>query len=124
MAGGEVLLIEDDRIIGEMYALRLRQDGWRVKVAGSGEEGIAEASAMPPDLILLDIMLPGMDGLEVLAQLRKSPATAQLPVLVLSNSPGLHASRRRAEALGIAGWRIKSDTVPSVLAAEVARLLR
>lgn len=119
----QLLLIEDDRVIGEMYAIRLRQDGWRVQLAGSGEEGLAVAAAQPPDLVLLDIMLPGIDGLEVLAQLRRAEVTACVPVLVLSNSPGLNASRRRAEALGIAGWRIKSHTVPSALAAEVARLL-
>lgn len=121
--GRQVLLIEDDRVIGEMYSIRLRQDGWRVQLAASGEEGLAVAAAQPPDLVLLDIMLPGIDGLEVLAQLRRAEATAGVPVLVLSNSPGLNSSRRRAEALGIAGWRIKADTVPSALASEVARLL-
>jgi DNA-binding response OmpR family regulator len=118
-----ILVIEDDTEIADMYAIRLRQDGWQVDIAPSGEDGVVRALAEPPDLVVLDMMLPGIDGVEVLTKLRSDARTKGVPVLVLSNSAGLSDRIERARRLGVLGWRVKSSTTPSQLSAEVRSFL-
>lgn len=119
-----VLMIEDDRVMAEMYAFRLRQEGWYVDIAASGEEGLALAIDRPPDLVLLDVVLPGIDGVEVLRRLRAHERTRNLPTLVLSNSPGQAGRLESAKALGILGWLTKATTMPEDLVAYLRRLLQ
>ncbi len=78
----QLLMIEDDSAVAEMYRLRLSADGYRVTIARSGEEGLELAANQQPDLVYLDLRLPGMDGFEVLRRLRASGSKA--PVLVLT----------------------------------------
>ena len=106
-----------------MYAIRLRQDGWQVDIAPDGEEGVVQALAEPPDLVVLDMMLPGIDGVEVLTKLRSEERTKGLPVLVLSNSARLSDTVQRARRLGVLGWRVKSSTTPTQLSSEIRSFL-
>lgn len=114
-----LLMIEDDRSIAQMYTLRLVQDGWMVDVATDGEAGLASALSEPPALVLLDVMLPGIDGLEVLARLRANDTTRDVPVLILSNSAGIGGKEEQARRLGVLDWLTKSSTSPGVLAARI-----
>jgi putative two-component system response regulator len=107
-----------------MYAIGLQRDGWQVEIAPTAEEGLRQALSSPPDLLLLDIMLPGMDGVEMLSRLRSNPKTQNLPVLVLSNSPGLSGKLQRARSLGILGWLTKSSITPRELASEIRPFLK
>lgn len=109
------MMIEDDETIASMYQLRLEAEGWEVHVADSGEAGIDLATSLSPDAVVLDIMLPGIDGVEVLRQLRASDATRGLRVVVLSNSAGLPESAEEARRLGIVEWLVKSRVSPSQL---------
>ena len=122
--GRRVLIVEDEPWIAEMYAIGLQRDGWQVEIAPTAEEGLRQALSTPPDLLLLDIMLPGMDGVEMLSRLRSNPQTQNLPVLVLSNSPGLSGKLQRARSLGILGWLTKSSTTPRELASEIRPFLK
>jgi two-component system, OmpR family, phosphate regulon response regulator PhoB len=79
-----VLIVEDERDIRDLVVLHLRRDGYEVTSAGSGEEALAQVRQSPPDLIVLDLMLPAMSGLEVCRRLRQEPATATLPILMLT----------------------------------------
>jgi two-component system phosphate regulon response regulator PhoB len=79
-----ILVIEDDEDIQELIRYNLAQAGYRAVVAGSGEEGVKVAHAKTPDLILLDIMLPGMDGLEVCRTLSAQEDTRQIPIIMLT----------------------------------------
>ena len=81
----KVLLIEDDVRVRELYELVLKMDEYSVVTAETGEDGLAKAREEMPDLIFLDIRLPGMDGLEVLETLRKDEKTSSIPVVILSN---------------------------------------
>lgn len=81
-----ILLIEDDRFLRRACETGLRQRGYAVVTAADGEEGLRAARSEPPDLILLDLLMPKMSGLEVLRSLRADAATQHIPVLVLSNS--------------------------------------
>ena len=114
-----LLLVEDDAAVALVYRLRLEMDGYEVIHATDGEEALRLASAEVPDLILLDIRLPKMDGFEVLERLRLDPRTAHLQVVVVSNS--LVGSPRMDAALtmGAREWMIKSQTTPAQLSERV-----
>jgi DNA-binding response OmpR family regulator len=84
MPKSTLLVIEDDPDIVELLRYNLEREGYRVLTAMDGERGLAEAQRHPPDLVLLDLMLPGLDGLEVCRRLRAQDATRLTPVLVLT----------------------------------------
>jgi DNA-binding response OmpR family regulator len=113
--GRRVLMIEDDETIASMYRIRLEAEDWEVHVARTGEVGIKLATSLRPDAVILDVMLPGIDGIEVLRRLRASEASRDLRVVVLSNSAGLPESADEARRLGIVEWLVKSRVSPSEL---------
>ena len=79
-----VLLAEDDADIRLLVTLRLKKAGHQIRAFGDGPSALAGAREHPPDLAVLDIMMPGMSGLEVCRELRKDPATAKIPVILLT----------------------------------------
>jgi DNA-binding response OmpR family regulator len=79
------LIVEDDMLFQSVYETRLAQEGYDVRVASNGNEALAMIREAPPDLVLLDIMLPGMSGFDLLETVKKDPATASVPIIVLSN---------------------------------------
>ena len=79
-----VLLAEDDADIRFLVIFKLTQAGYQVRVFGDGLSAVADAREHPPDLAILDVMMPGMSGLEVCQELRKDPATANIPVIILT----------------------------------------
>ena len=115
-------MVEDDLAIAAMYRVKLEKEGWQVAVASDGVAGVEAAKEHRPDLVLLDIMLPKLDGFGVMEQLRADPATEDLKVIVLSNSHGSPDSLERARSLGVLGWLTKSSTTPTDLAQRLSRL--
>ena len=79
-----VLIIEDEKLIIVSTQMVLEAAGFRVESATNGEDGIAKAKGQTPDLILLDIMMPGIDGWETLTRLKRDPATAGIPVVIFT----------------------------------------
>ena len=79
-----ILVVDDDPPIVRLLRVNLEMEGYEVAVASNGKEALEAVKAHPPDLVLLDVILPGMDGLEVVTRLRRDPATARLPVVLLS----------------------------------------
>lgn len=84
MAKSRILIIEDERGLTDVLAYNLGREGYETLLAHDGQEGLRKAQMQLPDLILLDIMLPGMDGLEVCRQLRAGKQTAKIPILMLT----------------------------------------
>ncbi|MGC4088001.1 MAG: response regulator [Polyangiaceae bacterium] len=84
MSSLRLLVIDDSMTIRKLVELSLRGSAWTTEFAASGEEGISRAKQSPPDLILLDFVLPDMRGSDVCARLSKNPATARVPILVMS----------------------------------------
>ena len=115
-----ILLVEDDEGIAELYRFRLANDGYIVEVAGDGAEGLARARATIPDLIFLDLRLPTMSGLDVLRGIRADPATAAIPVVIVTNfdEPEL---RSQGVSLGALEFLVKADMVPAQLSMSAAR---
>jgi CheY-like chemotaxis protein len=116
----KVLLVEDDKFLAEMYRLRLVAEGYDVRVANDGLSGLATALQRPPDLLLLDLRLPGLGGLDLLDQLRRSPTGADLPVIVLTNYGEMEIIDR-GRALGVLEYLIKSQTTPNTLIETIKR---
>jgi CheY-like chemotaxis protein len=110
-----LLLVDDDIDVATMYETQLAAHGFHVITAHSGTEALDRASAEHPDLIYLDLGLPEMHGFEVLEQLRATPRTAAIPVVILTNysEPDLV---ERGRALGAHDYLIKAHTPPAALA--------
>jgi CheY-like chemotaxis protein len=118
----KILLVDDDDDIREVAQLSLELTaGWDVASAASGEEGLRAASASPPDAILLDVMMPGMDGPTTLRALRADPRTSGIPVVLLTAKVQA-ADRRRLETLGADGLLAKPFD-PTALADQVSDVL-
>ena len=84
MAKGKILIIEDDRDIVELLTFNLQEEDYETLEAHDGHEGLATAMRLQPDLIILDIMLPKMDGFEVCRALKAEKQTANIPIIILS----------------------------------------
>jgi len=122
MAAEHILVVEDDEDILELVSYNLTKAGYRVTTAASGEAAIKAARSKPPDLVLLDLMLPGVDGLEVCNTLRRDQRTANIPVIMLT--------ARSEEADIVAGLELGADDYitkpfsPRVLLARIKAVLR
>lgn len=122
--GRRVLMVEDDQTIADMYSLRLTAEGWEVRIVGTGEAAPAAARELRPDLVVLDVMLPGIGGIEALRQIRAQSDTADLAVVVLSNSAGLAEDDAEARRLGVLDWLVKSRVSPTELVMKVEELVQ
>jgi CheY-like chemotaxis protein len=117
-----ILIIDDEDDIREVAALSLETvAGWEVTTAASGAEGMARAIESQPDAILLDVMMPGMDGPTTFRELRKNPATAHIPVLLLTAKVQSSDQRRFAD-LGVEAVLFKPFD-PLTLSTQIAGVL-
>jgi CheY-like chemotaxis protein len=92
-----VLIIEDEKLIIVSTQMVLEAAGFRVESATNGEDGIAKARSQCPDLILLDIMMPGIDGWETLTRLKRDPATSGIPVIIFTAREHARGHQKSAE---------------------------
>lgn len=120
--GRAILLIEDDAFLAGMYVKKLELEGFSVLHAADGRQGLKLATQKKPDLIMLDIILPKMDGYEVLTHLKDDPATRPIPVLLLTNL-GQREDVSRGLKLGAADYLIKAHFMPSEVIEKVKRVL-
>ena len=117
-----ILIIDDEEDIRDVAALSLETvAGWDVVVASSGAQGLARAIEHQPDAILLDVMMPGMDGPTTFRELRNNPATAKIPVLLLTAKVQASDQRRFAD-LGVDGVLFKPFD-PMTLSTQIAAVL-
>lgn len=105
----KVLIIEDDKFLSKIYASKLSKEGIEADFALDGEEGLQKMKAAKPKLILLDLIMPKMDGFAVLEEMKKDPALKKIAVLVLSNL-GQDEDIVRAKKLGAKDFLVKSDS--------------
>lgn len=119
-----VLLVEDDAFLANIYQKKFELEGFKITVADNGEAGLDAAKKKQPDIILLDILLPKMDGFTVLEQLKKDTKTKEIPVMLLTNL-GQKDDVEKGLALGAVDYLIKAhfkpgETVEKVRAALAA----
>jgi CheY-like chemotaxis protein len=122
MTARRILLVEDDRFLRRAGEISLRQRGFVVTTAADGEEALRKVRAEPPDLVLLDLLMPKMTGIEVLKTLRAEEATREIRVLILSNS-SREEDVEEIKTLGVSGYFVKADLSLQALGDMVARLL-
>lgn len=116
MTQKRVLVIEDEPNISEAIRFILTRDGWQVEVEADGFAALERLRDAPPDALILDLMLPDMDGFEVLRSLRAQDATRHLPVLMLT-AKGQTADRELAAQLGVTRFMTKPFANAEVVAA-------
>lgn len=118
----KILIIEDDPLMSRMYQKIFKFEGYDVEVAGNGEEGLSKAKSVKPTLILLDIMMPKMNGLQVLEHLKADSTTKAIPVVALTNLAGQNDADK-ALSLGAVKYIIKSEHEPKEVANMVKEIL-
>lgn len=120
--GKVILIVDDDPTLLEMYVERIRAEGAVVLQAIDGEEAIAQAKENHPSLIMLDIMMPKLNGLEVLGQLKADLNTWEIPVIILS-ALNDEEKKKAGLALGAVDYIVKSDILPSDVIAKIKAIL-
>ncbi|MBI5229999.1 MAG: response regulator [Candidatus Magasanikbacteria bacterium] len=118
----KILLVEDDSFLSNIYQTKFTKEGYQVAVAGDGEEALKAVKTKKPDIILLDVLLPKLDGFAVLEKLKKDPETKDIPVILLTNL-GQRDDVDRGLQLGAADYLIKAHFKPSETVEKVKKVL-
>ena len=118
----KVLLIEDDPLIYRLYEKLFTLEGFEIELAENGQLGLDKLQSFTPDIILLDIMMPTMNGMELLTKLKEDPATQNIPVVVLTNMSDMNVANM-AQSKGAQLVIIKSQTEPDDVIASVNAVL-
>lgn len=119
----KVLLVEDDRMISNMYETKLRQEGFQVVLAENGADALELAIQESPNLVLLDIILPQIDGFAVLRELRLNHKTRDIPVVMLTNL-GTPEDKDKGQRYGATEYLVKANLTPSDVAQAARKYLK
>jgi len=111
----KILIVEDEEFLSDMYKIRFEQEGYEILVARDGLAGFELAKKEKPDLVLLDLVLPRLDGFKVLAKIRKEPDINKIKVFILSNL-GQTDEVDKGLAGGADGYFVKAKLTPTQLA--------
>jgi DNA-binding response OmpR family regulator len=119
----KILIVEDEEMLSTMYKVKFENEGYEVFTASNGTDGLAVAVKHPLDLILLDIIMPKIDGFAVLKKLKETAKTKSVPVILLTNL-GQDEDISRGKELGAAGYLIKANNTPSEVVAKVKDFIK
>jgi len=119
----KILIIEDDSFLSEMYSTKLIQEGFETEIAVDGKQGIDKIKNIKPDLVLLDIVLPKMDGFEILESVKKDPEFKNIPIILLTNL-GQKNEIEKGLSLGADEYIIKAHFTPTAVVAKVKEILK
>ncbi|RKV92322.1 MAG: response regulator [Candidatus Saccharimonas sp.] len=117
-----IAIIEDDQVINQMYRMKFEAAGFEVVSASDGEAGVKVVQRANPDIILLDLQMPNMNGTEALQKIRHQPANANTPVIILTNL-GEEEAPVELRRLGIDSYIVKANLTPSQVVARVKETL-
>lgn len=106
----KILLVEDDNALATVYVDRLEAEGFEVKRVENGEDALASAESFQPDLVLLDVMMPEINGFDVLDILRNTPRTANVKIIMLT-ALSQDSDKEKAMSLGVDDYLVKSQIV-------------
>lgn len=118
----QILIVEDDPLMARLYSKVFTIEGYEVAMAVDGEEGLSCVHKSIPTVILLDVMMPKMNGLELLEKLKADPATKKIPVIMLTNLAG-QADAEKAITLGAVKYIVKSEYEPKQIVNMVKEIL-
>lgn len=118
-----ILIVEDDSFLSDMYLVKFNQQGFDTVVAANGEEGLKKAKEIKPDVILLDVVLPKMDGFEVLKTLKADPSLQDTIIILLTNL-GQQSDMEKGLQMGADEYIIKAHFTPSAVVSKVKEVLK
>jgi len=118
----KIAIIEDDQTISQMYRMKFEADGFDVQLASDGKRGVALVQAFSPDIILLDIQMPEMNGAEALTEIRKHDWGKTIPVIILTNL-GEEESPKELKTLNINSYIVKAELTPRQVVSKVQEIL-
>jgi CheY-like chemotaxis protein len=122
MASVRILITEDDPLMSRMYQKIFSFEGYEVVMADNGQDGLEKARTVQPTLILLDVMMPVMNGLEMLEKLKQDPTTKGIPVIMLTNLAG-EQDAETALSKGAVKYIVKSEYDPKQISDMVKEVL-
>ncbi len=122
MPNFKILIVEDDAMIRGMYKTKLEQEGYIVLVAENGSQGLETAVREDPDLILLDVMMPQIDGFSLLQELRLREKFKKIPIIMLTNL-GTTEDREKGEKFGATDYLVKANLTPTEVSEAVVKYL-
>jgi len=117
-----VLIVDDDEFLLEMYALKFKESGFEVDIASNGKKALEKIQEFKPDVVLLDVVMPTMDGFEVLQEIRNKKLAPGARILMLTNL-GQKEDTERGLALGADDYVVKAHFTPTEVVAKVRALL-
>ncbi len=118
----KIAIIEDDPVINQMYRMKFEADGFEVQLADDGKRGVSMVESFKPDIILLDLQMPHMDGAEALSEIRIHDWGKDIPVIILTNL-GEEEAPKSLRALGIHSYIVKADLTPRQVVGKVKEAL-
>ena len=118
----KIAIIEDDPVISQMYRIKFEADGFDVQMANNGKRGVDLVETFLPDIILLDLQMPEMDGTEALEIIRKNEWGKNIPVIILTNM-GEEESPKKIRSLGIHSYIVKANLTPKQVVQRVKEAL-
>ncbi len=119
----KILIVEDDKFLRRVISRKLSGEGYDIVEALDGEKGLKSAQEEKPDIILLDLILPGIDGFEVLARIKQDPSIASIPVMILSNL-GQKEDIDKGMKMGAVDYLIKAHFTPGEIAGRIEKILK
>ncbi|MCD6549996.1 response regulator [bacterium] len=119
----KILIVEDDKFLRDLLARKLIKEGYEISVAVDGEEALRKVKEEKPNLILLDLILPGIGGFDVLAQIKKDAELAEIPVIILSNL-GQKDDIEKGLKLGAMDYLIKAHFAPGEIIEKIKKVIR
>jgi DNA-binding response OmpR family regulator len=118
----KVLIIEDEEMLVNMYISKFTKEGYQAEKASNGRIGLEQARTIKPDIILLDIMMPEIDGFMVLKDLKNDTATKDIPVIMLTNL-GQEEDIEKGKQLGATDYLVKANLTPAQVVEKVKTIL-
>ena len=118
-----ILIIEDDKFLRDLITKKLIKEGFNISEAIDGEEGLRKIKEKKPDLVLLDLILPGIDGFDILSKMKSDPESSSIPVVILSNL-GQREEVEKGLKLGAIDYLIKAYFTPGEIIEKVKNALK
>jgi len=118
----KIALVEDDRFLSRMYKTKLEMENFEVHSAADGKTGLELIQKELPDVLLLDIILPEMEGWDIIKQMKKDPETKDIPIIILSNL-GSDEDVAKAKLYGVTDYLVKAHFIPREVIAKIKKYL-
>lgn len=119
----KILIIEDDKFLRELVTRKLSGEGFDIVEAVDGEDGMRKIKEKKPDLVLLDLILPGIDGFEFLSKAKEDPSVSSIPIIILSNL-GQREEVDKGLKMGAADYLIKAHFTPGEIIEKIKNILK